>query len=98
MDLQHFTVHQGHKDLPYTTPYIEGAPWFPYTGDEELPPEDIAIILVTNGWGHFSPTLVVDYNWVNHEKITKFFHCLDAAHSIYTDIDWTVESQETQRE
>ena len=92
------TVVKARKNIPYSSDYIEASTWFPYADDENLPHEDIAIVLVTNGWNHYSPALVVDYNWVNQEKISKFFHCLDAAQQIYSEIDWTIESQKTQRE
>ena len=98
MNLEELKVVPTQKGLPYDTSYLEGGPWFANSDDSVLPHEDIAIVLVTNGWRHFSPTLVVDYNWVNHQKISKFFDCLDAAQTIFSEINWTVESQETQRE
>lgn len=77
---------------------VEGDLFFPHQPDENLPLEDIPIILVTNGIGMFQPALMTELDWVNHERRVKFFDALETATTVFSQITWKPGEEDIRRE
>ena len=76
----------------------EFSPYYPNREDRKLGPERIGIVLITNGRGHYAPTLPTDLDWANEEKKVQFFELLTRADRVYDTISWKGENPEVARE